>query len=82
MRFRILPKIDDFTDALGNIYHPGDTVELPEELYLGLPWLEPVEEKPIEIQAKATTPDGDIPPIPIESVEDAPQERRRAKRNA
>jgi len=44
MRFIILPKIHDFTDAQGHVYRPGDTVELPEELYLGLDWLKPVEE--------------------------------------
>ena len=46
LRFRILAKIHDFTDAKGNVYHLGDSVELPEEQYLGLPWLEPIENKP------------------------------------
>jgi len=48
LRFKILPKIHDFSDAQGNVYRPGDTVELPEEKYLGLNWLEPIEEKPTE----------------------------------
>ena len=48
MKFKILPKIHDFSDAHGNVYRPGDTVELPEEKYLGLNWLEPIEEKPSE----------------------------------
>jgi hypothetical protein len=48
LKFKILPKIHDFSDAHGNVYRPGDTVELPEEKYLGLNWLEPIEEKPSE----------------------------------
>ena len=82
MRFRILPKIHDFSDAKGNVYHPGDTVELPEEQYLGLPWLEPVEEKPIKVEAEAPSPEAIVAPSPSEPAEEAQPERRRARRNA
>ena len=82
MRFRILPKIHDFSDAKGNVYHPGDTVELPEEQYLGLPWLEPVEEKPIKVETEAPPPEEIAIPMPAEPAEEAQPERRRLKRNA
>lgn len=78
MRFRILPKIHDFSDAKGNVYHPGDTVELPEEQYLGLPWLEPVEDMPIKVEAEAPPPEINASSR-VESVEEAPPERRRRR---
>jgi hypothetical protein len=69
LKFKILPKIHDFSDAQGNVYRPGDTVELPEEKYLGLNWLEPIEEKPIEsVEATET---GDATPY------EKPKPRRR-----
>ena len=51
MKFKILPKIHDFTDAQGNRHFPGDIVDLPE-IYLGFDWLEPVPEPiltPVEV---------------------------------
>ena len=42
MKFKILPKIHDFSDAQGHTYYPGDIVDLPVS-YLGETWLEPVD---------------------------------------
>jgi len=42
VKFRILPKVNRFTDAKGVRHKPGDIVDLPTS-YLGESWLEPVE---------------------------------------
>jgi len=42
VKFRILPKVNRFTDAKGVRHKPGDIVDLPAS-YLGESWLEPVE---------------------------------------
>jgi hypothetical protein len=72
LKFKILPKIHDFSDAQGNVYRPGDTVELPEENYLGLNWLEPIEEKPTESDMEMSQEKASEPTPP-----EKPRQRRR-----
>jgi len=42
MKFKILPKVRSFSDALGVEHLPGDVVDLPSS-YLGESWLDPVD---------------------------------------
>jgi hypothetical protein len=56
MKFKILPKIHDFSDAQGHTYYPGDIVDLPPS-YLGETWLEPVDKVDIK------KPESKIEPI-------------------
>jgi len=58
IKFKILPKVANFTDAQGVERYPGDIVDLPES-YKGENWLEPVKtEIPPPAEAK---------PIPFET---------------
>jgi len=76
MKFRILPKIHDFSDARGNTYQPGDTVELPEEQYFGLPWLEPVRDTAPKLEKEASTEVVEAAPS-VEPAEAQPEKKRR-----
>jgi hypothetical protein len=59
IKFKILPKVANFTDAQGREHYPGDIVDLSES-YKGENWLEPlkievlpsVEAKPIPLETK------------------------------
>ena len=60
IKFKILPKVANFTDAQGVEHYPCDIVDLPES-YKGESWLEPVEKpKPVE-----------VPPAKIEAISKA-----------
>jgi hypothetical protein len=79
MKFKILPKIHDFSDAHGNTYYPGDVVDLPVS-YLGESWLEPVDKVDVK------KPESRIEPV-AEKVEkeavvplETPKTRKKVKK--
>jgi hypothetical protein len=65
MKFKILPKVNRFTDSEGIRHKPGDIVDLPVS-YLGVNWLEPLE-KPNKVE---------VPPAKVEPVAPAPVEEK------
>jgi hypothetical protein len=58
VKFKILPKVANFTNAQSVEHYPGDIVDLPES-YRGENWLEPVK---VEIR-----PPAEAKPIPLET---------------
>jgi hypothetical protein len=65
MKFKILPKIHDFSDAQGHTYYPGDIVDLPVS-YLGVTWLKPVDKvdvKTPEARLEPSKPEEAVVPL-------------------
>lgn len=63
MKFKILPKVDGFTDAQGVHHKPGEIVDLPQT-YDGETWLERVEpDKPVPTMVEVRPEEAK--PIPL-----------------
>jgi hypothetical protein len=76
-KFKILPKVSGFTDAVGIQHLPGEVVELPES-YRGETWLKPVEDKAEVLSPPSSAEAAIIAENPVEiHLEKKP--RRKAK---
>ena len=75
MKFRILPKVDGFTDEKGVRHKPGEVVELPVT-YNGENWLEPAEPVPVEAPKAALEPTEKAPAVPLEAPKSQPTRKR------
>lgn len=64
-KFKILPKVNGFTDAAGVQHLPGEIVELPES-YRGETWLKIVEESKKDSTPSAEIEEAERPEKPAE----------------
>ncbi len=79
MRFKILPKVSSFTDAVGVEHKPGDVVDLPRS-YEGESWLERVDPSPVVAAAPGKIePIMAVPEVVAVPLEVSPTKKRGRK---
>ncbi len=78
MKFRILPKTKSFSDAHGNIFYPGDVVDLPVS-YLGETWLEPVDKVDVKKPESKTEPYVRTLVVPLETSKTQKKVKKKLK---
>ncbi len=80
-KFKILPKVDGFTDSNGIHHNPGEVVDLPES-YKGETWLEPIkaEPKPVAKPSKVESVPEAQTPTPVEPSVSVPLQEKKSRK--